>query len=212
MFGGLYEHVLDIIFPESTRAKRVRSDQEPLPLSPHLRSIRGRSVTILSPYADKRIEEAICSVKFERSRVAALRLAALLDDYLTEHVAEKQLFGGTPIHIVPVPLGRRRELSRGENQVVLTLRESRFVQDGTLALLECLTRTRETVPQTTLAREARFENIRGAFAVRPNCLKKLRGAHVLLIDDVTTTGATLSEAATNLEQAGAKVECLALAG
>lgn len=204
--------MLDVIFPESARVRRVRTDSDALPLAPVLRMVGGRAITMLAPYNDKRIEDAICSVKFERSRSGAIHLAQMLDDYLTEHLAEKKLFGEAPAYIVPIPLGAKRKLSRGENQVVMVLNESKAVQSGEIRLLECLVRVRETKPQSTLARDARLENVRGAFGTAHTQEKSIRGTRVLLIDDVTTTGATLSVAAKVLEKAGARVECLALAG
>lgn len=61
-----------------------------------------------------------------------------------------------------------------------------------------LTRTRATPPQTDLSTEARRRNVRDSFAARPAAL---RGRSVLLLDDITTTGATLLEAARALRRA-----------
>ena len=74
-----------------------------------------------------------------------------------------------------------------------------------------LTKTRETPTQVSLGdRAERLENLKNAFAVRAP--EKVRGAHVVLVDDVTTTGATLLEARGELLRAGArKVTCLAVA-
>ncbi|MEO8384159.1 MAG: phosphoribosyltransferase family protein, partial [Betaproteobacteria bacterium] len=59
-------------------------------------------------------------------------------------------------------------------------------------------RVRETPPQSGLDRDARLKNVRGAF----DCSQRLDG-HVAIVDDVMTTGATLSEAAKVLKKAGA---------
>jgi predicted amidophosphoribosyltransferase len=74
----------------------------------------------------------------------------------------------------------------------------------------CLTRIRATVPQTGLSLAERRENVQGAFAVeRP---ERIRGRTVVLIDDVMTTGATLSACAIALKRAGAsRVLALTLA-
>ena len=110
--------------------------------------------------------------------------------------------------IVPVPLHPRRLLSRGFNQSrelarLLSARRSLPIWQGALV------RVRRTVPQMELAREARAENIKGAFAADS---KRLSGKSVLLVDDIMTTGATLEECARAMLCAGARrVDVLALA-
>ncbi len=64
-----------------------------------------------------------------------------------------------------------------------------------------LIRVRHTPPQVHLPRTRRIENVRGAFAVRTK--RRIEGARVVLVDDVTTTGATANEAARTLLKAGA---------
>ncbi len=70
-------------------------------------------------------------------------------------------------------------------------------------------RTRETKPQTRLPRSERLSNVAGAFAVTDE--QAIADTHIFILDDVTTTGATLANAATPLRRAGAKVTLLALA-
>jgi ComF family protein len=75
-----------------------------------------------------------------------------------------------------------------------------------------LTRIRATPPQKNLSPEARRRNVVGAFAVRPSRARLVPGAHVVLVDDVLTTGATLSACARALKKAGARrVDALVLA-
>ncbi len=101
--------------------------------------------------------------------------------------------------IVPVPLHPTRERERGFNQASL-LAESLGAQISTPSqpLLE---RIRYTTTQTALDRAERMENLHNAFRLRKNA--DVRGLRVLLIDDVLTTGSTLSECARVLKRAGA---------
>jgi ComF family protein len=102
--------------------------------------------------------------------------------------------------VVPVPLHPNRLAERGFNQSALVGRRvarrlgARF---GPLALA----RTRGTMQQATLDREARVANVAGAFVVRERA--RVHGRAVLLVDDVQTTGATLDACAKALLDSGA---------
>ncbi|WP_161831316.1 phosphoribosyltransferase family protein, partial [Pseudovibrio sp. POLY-S9] len=71
-------------------------------------------------------------------------------------------------------------------------------------LLDGLVRTRRTNQQVGLKRGARTANVKGAFAVADHFLSEVSGAHVVLVDDVLTTGATVEECARVLKAAGAE--------
>ena len=116
--------------------------------------------------------------------------------------------------LIPLPLSAQRLHSRGFNQAwELAKALHRRAAPATLrALPEALVRVRETADQHQLPREQRLRNLRGAFAAHPDHASHLAQAHVLLVDDVTTTGATLLAAAQALQQAGAgRVSALVLA-
>ena len=109
--------------------------------------------------------------------------------------------------IVPVPLHPSRRRERGFNQSELLaagLVRALRMQSGGAALQvskACLRRKRATPPQTGLSVAARRENLRGAFeVVNPS---EVRGRTIVLVDDVMTTGATLSACARALKRAGA---------
>ena len=107
--------------------------------------------------------------------------------------------------VVPVPLFRARQRQRGFNQAELIARVAlkihaarRPAAPGRTPVLE---RKRETQSQTGLTSHQRRENMRGAFAVaQPDAI---RGQEVVVVDDVYTTGATVSECARILLRAGA---------
>lgn len=121
--------------------------------------------------------------------------------------------GETVDLILPVPLHRQRQRRRGFNQSELLLREwprRAPWQDLPAIASGVLVRARRTESQAGLDRRQRESNIRGAFIVRRP--EQVRGRHVLLIDDVITTGATAGECARVLSASGAaRVDVLALA-
>jgi competence protein ComFC len=125
-----------------------------------------------------------------RHLVASWLFAALEDDRLRDQMFDL---------IVPVPLHPARERERGFNQAALLaeLLSPRM----SIQVRQILERVRYTTTQTAFDRTERMENLRGAFRLRRNV--DLRQLRVLLVDDVLTTGSTLSECARVLRKSGA---------
>ncbi len=109
--------------------------------------------------------------------------------------------------LLPIPMHWTRWLARGVNSPELVAScLSRVLRVPVRRRI--LARRRRTAPQRDLSPAARFRNLAGAFRVRRRA--KLRGARVLLVDDILTTGATCSEAAKMLKQAGAAMVAVAV--
>ncbi len=135
---------------------------------------------------------------------ANLALVQLFADALVKRVSAG---GSRPACIMPMPLGGKRLAERGFNQAAL-LAEAIGKSLGIPSRPHDLLRVRETRPQSDLPRKDRLSNVKGAFA----CERPLNDLHIALVDDVMTTGATLSEAARSLKKAGAaKVEAWVVA-
>jgi ComF family protein len=151
---------------------------------------------------------AIHSFKYKSQTRLAGPLGALLWHTFCRN------WGGEAVDLIlPVPLHRQRQRRRGFNQSELLVRawskRGRSPGRPTIAA-GVLVRVRRTASQAGLDRRQRESNIRGAFAVRRP--EQVRGRHVLLIDDVITTGATAGECARVLTANGAaRVDVLALA-
>ncbi len=113
--------------------------------------------------------------------------------------------------IVPVPLHYWRFVTRRYNQSAL-LAYALKKQSGLSVIPDALIRTRHTPPQAGLSRRERLDNVKGAFRVNSRKRKHLRGKHILLIDDVMTTNATISYCSKALIDGGAQsVRVLTLA-
>ena len=127
-----------------------------------------------------------------------LSFGRILGKKLAEKMLESKRFAGIEL-IVPVPLHRSRYWSRGYNQ-------SEIIAGGAASVLgiqvvNLLKRIRNTVSQTTLSKEDKHKNVEGAFlpiSSRINEAKQQGIKHVLLIDDVLTSGSTLSACASIL--------------
>lgn len=104
--------------------------------------------------------------------------------------------------IMPVPTTRNRERERGYNQAGLIAEAvARRLGRDCVSLLE---RTSSSSTQTTLQPAARGANVAAAFRVRADAVERIRNAHVLIVDDVLTTGATAIECTRTLVTAGAQ--------
>lgn len=139
----------------------------------------------------------IHTLKFEYVSSAALPLARLTAEYLTTVLPE-----GFDAVIVPIPLSSARLRSRGFNQSELLAKHlATFL--GLPLEARAVERVKNSPPQSRLAGAAsRTANIAGCYAVKD--ADAVAGRNVLLVDDVTTSGATFTECARALRRAGAQ--------
>ena len=128
-----------------------------------------------------------------------LHLRHLIGRWLIETLADPRLAGRRFDCIVPVPLHTARKRERGFNQAELLALQLR--RHSSIPVRDLLQRVRYTTTQTQFDRDERMQNLKGAFRLRQGC--DVQGWRVLLVDDVLTTGSTLSECASVLKKAGA---------
>jgi ComF family protein len=106
--------------------------------------------------------------------------------------------------IIPVPLSSKRQRQRGFNQSE-RLATALAPHWGVPVWNSVLTRTRHTETQTRLTPGDRLRNVSGAFSTPTSARNVLRGAHVVVVDDVVTTAATLNACAAALCDGGARI-------
>lgn len=205
--------LLDIILPRKERTVRTeRYRLEDLPISPAEHEAFGISIATLMSYRETAVEDLVRAVKYDGSHHAAGLLAEVLAEYLREEIASTRSFSTRSILLIPLPLHPERKLERGFNQIEFIMEKLALeFHDGSLSRIgrDVLVRVRETNPQTHLSRAERLVNVKGAFVVSD--MASTIDAHVFVIDDVTTTGATLAEAMRPLINLGVPVSALALA-
>lgn len=127
----------------------------------------------------------------------ALHLSQTLGELMVKHITNVS----QPSHVallIPMPLHPARLKERGFNQ---SLELAKVIAQHTAIALDyqACQRIRNTPPQASLKLKDRVRNIKDAFA----CTRQLHGQHVVIIDDVMTSGASVNELANTLKQAGA---------
>ncbi len=151
-------------------------------------------VALRSPFRfEGVIRKAVHQLKYNNLRGLAAPLAGLLNEYLVDNPVPGDV-------LVPVPLHGKRLATRGYNQSGLLPSELGKL-NGLPVKDACLIRQRQTPPQARTANvNERRNNVAGAFAC---CDQRLIGQRVILMDDVSTSGATLNECAAALKAGGA---------
>ena len=156
---------------------------------------RGSIFLSACEYKNPLARELVHVLKYKGHHACATVLARTLT-----WIWQQRLSAHTEYCITSIPLHRSKEKKRGFNQAELLARE--FVAAAGLPYENLLVRIRETPTQTALSKEERKENVTGAFAVQvKQCLYQ---KNIILVDDVITTGSTMSEATRALFVAGAK--------
>ena len=148
---------------------------------------------IRAPYTmEGPVRESVHQLKYHQVRAAAPVLGRLM--------AQHFLSSPLPIDfLVATPLHKRRLRQRGYNQSILLAREV-GKQVGLPVWEELLIRTRDSAPQVRLSRAERARNVEGSF----ECTRSVEGASILMIDDVATTGSTMSACGEALKRYGAR--------
>lgn len=150
-----------------------------------------------------RVQNIIHHLKYRNNRGIGLTLGRMMGEKMQQSVA----FQGIEL-VIPIPLHKKRERTRGYNQ-------SQAIAEGIAAVLQvpvihtAILRTVATSSQTNKNRFTRFENMKDVFKVAKAA--ELKGRHVLLVDDVLTTGATIESCAGELNKCGIKTLSIATA-
>lgn len=178
---------------ESKRlCSKCLSEIKILPLQPHS-VINGSNVYSVCVY-EGIIKKLIKRVKYHHDLKLAKEQAKIMADYW------KKLNFPENFVVLPVPQHKNRIKKRGENHMNIVGKE--FCASFTYTLIsDFLIRTKDTKPQYKLTKEEREQNLKDAFSLFPEKLPD-KSAPILVIDDIKTTGTTLKEIISLLQQNG----------
>ncbi|MFA6585807.1 MAG: phosphoribosyltransferase family protein [Candidatus Paceibacterota bacterium] len=177
--------------------------------SPYAERESANWIFPLFDYRHIPIKKSIWLLKYKGKKKLAGIFAEIIYEKIIEELSELSVMKNfrEPI-LIPIPLSPKRHRERGYNQAELICKELMKVNDlrhGVNMQLEknILIKIKETEHQANIKeRKDRLKNLSGSFAVKNG--ETIKGRNIILIDDVLTTGATLSEAKKTLKQYGAK--------
>ncbi len=216
------ENILNIAFPaKCISCGKNGSDfcLECLAIVPTAERESAEWIYPLYDYRHPPIKNALWALKYNGKKKLAKIFAEILYDRMLEELSELAIMKNfkNPI-LIPVPLSSERRYERGYNQTELLCEEIMKINDLRSAdakaladkhglslqlLKNVLIKPKDTEHQARIRdRNIRLKNVVGSFAVKNTEL--LTKKNIILIDDITTTGATLSEAKKVLKQAGAR--------
>lgn len=161
-------------------------------------------------YHHQHVRASIHEWKYLHNAHATALLATVLADALLSEISEECAVDHSPLLIVPIPSSHKRIRERGFDHLKVLLNQVITITPDIAPYIrtDILIKHKHTQPQTKLSRAKRLQNIQGTFILNAPTPKHAR---IILIDDVYTTGATLTEAARVLTQTGARVSSITLA-
>lgn len=173
---------------------------------PRSQALPQSFIHALFSYHHNVVKRSLWLLKYTGKKDIALTYGKVIYDYLLESLLEKKLFyKDRKIYCIPIPLTKKRKRKRGYNQSELLI-TGICAHDTEGVFNPCtnvLQKVRETIPQATIKnRTARLRNMQNVFRVSDT--SAIKGTLCILVDDITTTGATLVEARKVLLRAGAK--------
>lgn len=221
---SIAEYFLDFIFPKSDSIFKLEQLNigELLEKLPPAEEIEGAGEHLIAVfnYRDPSVREMIWELKYKGNRNIAHKFAEILADILRAELAERILFEKfTNPLLIPMPVSDKRRRERGWNQIEIiceeimnllapqSLGDVGFEYSPKILIKHIHT---DSQARTHATKRERLENLSGSMSVQDS--EKIRGRNIILLDDVTTTGSTFTEAKRVLKDSGArKILCVSIA-
>jgi competence protein ComFC len=165
-------------------------------------------------YRDPQIKRALLSLKYYKGRRLSKIAGKIMYERLLEEISDlREYTKGAPMLLVPVPLSKKRMRERGYNQAEDIARgfmetAKEYGKEETplfQILLNVVLKDKDTKPQAKIKnRNERLNNLKNCFSLNKKGNFDFKGRTVIVVDDITTTGSTMSEVMKVIENTGAK--------
>ena len=205
--------VFDLLFPRE-RSVREFSASKIIERAKRPKDWDEKDIVALFDYKDPLIKTAIWEMKYKNNEKAIETLAEIAHAEILNYLSDWTLFENfTDPILIPVPLSKEKLEKRGYNQTEILAKEIVKLDNAVnlICFPDIVIKSKDTEDQSSLkTRARRLKNLNGCFEVISP--EKAKGRDIIIIDDVTTTGATLKEMKKVLKKSGAgKVKAFAVA-
>lgn len=166
----------------------------------------GENIIAMFDYRNTIIKKSIWMLKYHHKRYIGEKLGQLLYEHMLENISDMKIqVAGRSIFVIPVPISHQKTRLRGYNQSLSIAKG--FCEKENKNILEIkkdiVFKKINTLPQAKITnKKRRLENIKGVFDIKNGEI--IKGRTIIVIDDVTTTGATMNEVMKILKKFGAK--------
>lgn len=186
-----FEKIIDLLFPKEITVVEL----EKMPVSEMLRrftkpTTSENKTSALFSYHDKKVRALVLEIKIRENKILIEKVAELMCQKILESFEEDFQFDAHKISLVPIPSSTNRVHERGYNPAELISQKIVKIRPDIFDYAPILRKIRETKRQTNLPRSERLTNLAGAFETAASNAP----SSVIIIDDVSTTGATMAEA------------------
>lgn len=205
---NIIRQILDTLFPPQERVKQVRKlKSDELDRLPAERSLEKGFISAVCDYRQPAVRQVVKAAKYDGDRHPISLMAKLMKEEMLTLCEERRIFADK-IVITPVPLSAHRRREYGFNHSWrLACKIEQIDDNNTFSAQKLLRKVRATPAQTSLSKKERLQNLADSFSAKPT-----NEELVIIIDDVTTTGATFAEAKRAIKQSSdTKVLALAFA-
>lgn len=199
----LIDPIANLLLPEEKNIKEFL-DLTPSELQrclPKAEAISDRLTFPIFSYRNKKVRDIIWSIKYKGHKRITAKVSSLMYEEIMSLVEDDFSLVSRSISLVPVPISRLTGQERGFNQCLLLCQEIAKLDPQKIKVLDILEKVRDTGHQTALGRRERLQNMRNSMRVKEG-VKNIQNINLIIIDDVYTTGATISEARRALEKIG----------
>lgn len=194
--GKLFEKIIDALFPKEMSVLELEK-MSPIQMANAFRKVDSQNeIHSLFSYKDRKIKILVSEIKHHQNKILIEKTSELMIEKILEIFEDDLQFGDHKIYLVPIPSSNSRLNERGYNPSELIVRKICESRTDLFSYAPILKKIRETKRQTNLQRSERLTNLVGAF----NATEKNNFGSCILIDDVSTTGATISEAIRALQE------------
>ncbi|MFH1454959.1 MAG: phosphoribosyltransferase family protein [bacterium] len=201
------DSVLNLILPRDIEIVQIENMPEANILNdvPQANEMGNGKYKALFQYKNKLSKKAIWAIKYNKNQKIIEKFSNLLYEFVLENITEEMVFSNfnNPL-LIPIPMHKNNLRERGYNQSELIVKEILKIDESKNfnMSLTALIKIKETPHQSALKnKNERLKNLKNCFCANTELIKN---RNIILIDDVITTGTTMSEASKALRNAGAK--------